>query len=277
MILCTVEDPGDRRFDVRMADGAGVAEGCGEVVRADQDRVDPGHGQDRVEVVEGLARLDLDAARHQLVGGAHVLCRVPPVLGRSARSDPAQSDRRIAAPGHGPLGVGDGPDLGNDDATRSGVERVHDPDGLVGGHAVEQGHAGGAERDEHLDEVRRRDRTVLAVGDEEVEPGTGHAARARSDRGSSATTRAGSCRSPGGRESWGPSSAGRSSSSGAAYGATRVTIGSSPMLPAAQPTRPGPIRRDARGIGICRLENRPDGRAWDGSVGDLKERWCGRP
>ena len=100
-----------------------------------------------------------------------------PVLGRPARGDAAQPDRRIAAPGHGPLGVGDGPDLGNDDATRSGVERVHDPDGLVGGHAVEQGHAGGAERDEHLDEVRRRDRTVLAVGDEQVEPGTGHELR----------------------------------------------------------------------------------------------------
>ena len=51
---------------------------------------------------------------------------------------------------------------------------MHDPDGLVGGHPVEDRHARGAGGDQHLDEIGRRDRAVLAVGHEQVEAGAGH-------------------------------------------------------------------------------------------------------
>ena len=109
-----------------------------------------------------------------VVGGAQVFGRVASVLRGSTRGDAAQPDRRIAAPGDRPLGVGDRPDLGHDDPARAGVERVHDPDRLVGGHPVEDRHAGGAGGDQHLDEVGRRDRAVLTIGHEQVEAGAGH-------------------------------------------------------------------------------------------------------
>jgi hypothetical protein len=163
----------DRGLDLGMTQLADVTEGGGQVVRTDEHRVDARHGQDRVEIGESLAGLDLDAARDEIVRGSQVRDRSPTVAGCTPWGDPAQAGRRVTAPRDGTFGVGDCPDLRHDHARRPGVQGMHDPDGLVRPDPVQDRHPGCACGDQDPGEVRGPGRSMLAIDDEEVEAGSG--------------------------------------------------------------------------------------------------------
>ncbi len=144
-----------------------------QVVRAHQHRVDAGHCQNLVELLDRLARLDLDAAGHERIGRREIRRRGAAISGRPARRHAAKSGRRVAAPGHGSRSVRRRPHLRDHDAGRARVQGVHDPDGLVRADPIEERNSRGPRRDEHRHEMLRGDRPVLAVGDEQVEARSG--------------------------------------------------------------------------------------------------------
>ena len=173
--------------------GAGrQAVGEREVGRPHVDGVDPGHREDVVEGLHRLARLDHRDAGHELVGRRGVPRAVADV--GPERPEAPRAGGRVAARGHGPLGLLDRVHHRDDHAEGAGVEDPPDDALLVPGHPHDRHRRRAGHGVQHGDHVAEVGHAVLHVDADVVVPGRGGHLREERDRAARARRRGSCCR-----------------------------------------------------------------------------------
>src|SRR5207245_6010327 len=158
----------------------GAAHAGGQVVGADENRVDAGHGENGVGILDGGDVLALQHHENLVVGAGKVFVgggvEVESVDGTA---DTAVADGRIFGGGDGGLGLLPAIDHGHDDAVSAVVENALAVIVAIGGDAGQGGAAGVGHRGE---DVRGRlpvDQAVLDIHGEPGEAGASEEAGGR--------------------------------------------------------------------------------------------------
>ena len=139
-----------------------------QVCRTDVDGIDPGHGEDVVEVAERFARLDHRDHGDDVVRRGGVVAR--PCTGHR-RSEASGAERRVPRGTDGSHRLFGGVHHRHDDGFGTGVEDLADDTGFVPRHPGDRCRAGDQDRLEQTDGVGVVQRTVLQVGAHVVEAG----------------------------------------------------------------------------------------------------------
>ena len=162
-----------------LLEGAGVAVVLGLAARVDAHRegevgrsgpaaVDAGHGHDRLTVLDGLDALDLDRHEELVADRVRVVVAVQAGAAPAPRAGP---DGGQATGARSRLGLLAGVDHRDDDAHHAVVEQAADQRVVVARDAGHRDGRRGRHRDERGDGRVVAERAVLAVEQDEIDPG----------------------------------------------------------------------------------------------------------
>ena len=145
---------------------------AGQVVGSHDDARQAGHGQDLVEVPDGVDVLDLHDDDHVFVGlAAEIGAACPTVAGGPSRAEPADSLGRIETAGHGTANVVRGADQRHDHAGCPDVEDRLDQDRVVPRHPDDRRRVGPLGcHDVPLHRLDRQRTASVMVGSEKLIP-----------------------------------------------------------------------------------------------------------
>ena len=141
-----------------------------EIVRSDEKGVDPGRGENLLQVLHGFDRLDLDHDVGFLVGGADVFCNVASGDVEETGSHAADAHGWILGGANGVFGLRAVVDPGDDQPFGADIQRLLDMYHVVPGHAYERGDIPVPRRLDHRVERFRVRGSVFGIEPDPVEP-----------------------------------------------------------------------------------------------------------